>query len=60
MKNKKVKQMVCDAHKASNRNVEFATFRKSLYAWHYPPCEGGWFIYHKNKVSLTADQLMGK
>ncbi len=48
MDNIKVKQMICAVYKANNvGKVEFVEFKNNLYAWHYPPCEGGWFIKQK-------------
>ncbi|CAL9957587.1 hypothetical protein VPHD249_0030 [Vibrio phage D249] len=54
MKNKAVKQMICDCYVARHYGkVEFASFSNKLYAWHYPPVEGGWYI-KQDTVSIRG------
>ncbi|AUR94163.1 hypothetical protein NVP1193O_032 [Vibrio phage 1.193.O._10N.286.52.C6] len=59
MKNKSVKTMICAVYKNTHvGSVEFCTFKKALYAWHYPPVEGGWDI-KQGVVSITGKELKG-
>lgn len=61
MKNKKAKQMICSTYFEKNSGkVEFCRIdSKGLYAWHYPPCEGGWYV-RQGTVSLTNSNLESK